>query len=258
MPSPYFPTLPTMPNSYNYTASEHTQRLDKLVNETLAQIGQIAQDTRLSAEGQGEGIKNARAAARMRIDSETEAALRHIDQDLATLKEQARVSFTPSADQVAQLTYVRDALQTRWGSMAAHEIKDAWKAVLDAGDQISLRVYRDFAVEVLRDKVAAEGQQAINQTASLNNKAVAAPESADPSWPPRDVSDLLALTDRALLTDAQRMAQDALKAMDMARTQVKAAAIHATNGVTGAKFDPRAGRVLTNREVAAQKIIGGF
>jgi hypothetical protein len=256
MPAPYFPNLPWKP-TYGFTVSEHAGRLDKLVNDTLAQIGQIAQDTKLSDEGKSDQLKNARAAARMHIDEETEEALRHIDLHLADQKEKARVSFTPSAAETGQLEYTLKALQSRWQNMAVREIKDAWKAVLDVDDQISLRVYRDFVEEVLREKMQKDNQ-AVNKTASLTDRAVAAPTSVDKSWPPRDVSDLLALTDRALLTEEQRTAQDALKSMDAARAQVKQAAIRATHAVTDSMYDKRSGRVLTHHEVAAQKIIGGF
>ena len=58
-------------------------------------------------------------------------------------------SSVPSADQVAQLNYTRDALASRWQSMTPKELADDWQRALDSGDLITARDDRDWETEEL-------------------------------------------------------------------------------------------------------------
>lgn len=217
-------------------ATEHAARLDQIEADTLAGLRAIAADSRLSVEGKTENIQQARTTALSQIDAETESALRAVQNDLAYLEKQASVPLTPRPDEVALLAYQRDALQAQWTYQTGTDIQAAWSAALDSADLVSLRIFRDFAPSAIRAKPPWDIP------------------GAEKAFPPRRVSDLLAASDRALMSADQRGAADLLPQIETARAHIQARAQHAHNALD-VQFDPVTGSVKDGFAAAWRRLI---
>jgi hypothetical protein len=218
-------------------AREHEARLKQITDDLLAGLSSIALDSRLSDEGKAEAIQQARSKALSQITTETEAVLRAIQTDRGTLEQQAHVPITPSADEAVVLLYTRDSLRSRWETMSNMDIETAWQNALTTGDQVAVRVYRDFAPQTMRQRPPWNAL------------------GADKAWPPRAVSDLLAASDRALMSADQRSAVDRLKQIDIASLSINGTSKRAHNAAQGAKIDPRTNQVKDHLTAAADALI---
>jgi hypothetical protein len=172
------------------------ERIDEIEKEALAELGRIADDKRFTPQHKIDATADVQAAATRYIDAILAAVEGNLDDTRARLQRQARVVHTPSAESAPQLNYLKDSLDELWSLQSTPEFLAGWRDALDTGDLLELRIYRDFGLGQL---LARPPYSELDVATVIRQKPA---------------QDLIAATERALMTEEQQAAADRLDQLD--------------------------------------------
>ena len=149
---------PVMPRSYSGIATwekygehkahdyEHAvvDTVQDYANAEYARAEKIAADPRLTPQAKAEDIQTIFSAALDTVRERAAGQIESIERQLRETARKAQRPLAPSAEQAAQLIYVKDALTARaHGKGGDKVIMREWEKALDIGDLLTVRVLLD-------------------------------------------------------------------------------------------------------------------
>jgi hypothetical protein len=222
-------------NPADMVPHEVTNWIAEIEQETLAELGRVASDDRFTPQHKTDATADVRDSALRFIDAITAAQAANIDDRRAALRKQLHIPITPPAESAVQLAYVRDALSERWALQNNREFLDGWRAALDTGDLLVLRVYRDFGLGELLTREPYDQMTA--QTARQHSQA----------------GELITNTEHALLTPGQQDAAERLAQLEHDVVPNQRAASGAKHRISHARITPD-GTAIDGARAAARDI----
>lgn len=173
---------------------------DSSKGELESKMQAILEDNRFTDEHKAEQISALGADLADYTTERIEGILTKLEGAKAALEKESYVSPVPPAEQLAQLSYAREALTAAWANMAPQDMIADWKRALDAGDLITARVYRDIGRPLITEKY--QKQQVGAYHGPVDIKKLPLP------------NDLVKQTTDALVPSSAKNAAEKLKAVE--------------------------------------------
>jgi len=215
-----------------------TRRIDAV----WQQAQKIAADGRLTAKAKADDISSLAQSALSDIEAFSTPVLDELEAEIERLEQAGVASVTPNVEEIAQLQYTRDALQSSWRDLkSVYAALGDWKSALDSGDRIRARVYRDFLVPVWQEKQA---EYLRSQFPSTRASHVALTP---------DMQELVTRTDELLVTKEQLKARVALGEMKERYIALSGARSAAAARLKGATYDPRRRAIVSGIEAGLSR-----
>jgi len=202
--------------------------IGKLANDTFAALEKIAADERYTGDHKSELIAQERDSALESIDFHYDLTAKKIEKEIDELEPFVQPKLTPSDADAPKLQYTRDMLTAQWS------IRDEplsllidWQRVIDSGDSIAARVYRDFLPAFIKQ----------------NQKHYT---------PGNRESALVQATDELLMTPKQKAASKRLNVLRESQVELKREYVGVKARLQGAAY--QRGQVMTGLERDIQRI----
>ena len=117
-------------------------------DDALAKAGQIAANERLTLQARANDVKTITTAALAEVESRAKDELARIDESFPKLEAAARRPLSPNAEDVAALSYAREAFQAK--ARSEEDVHKLWDRALVENDRTTLLMLADFGESFIR------------------------------------------------------------------------------------------------------------
>lgn len=167
-------------HDYDHVAVDYAQ---DYANAEYARAEKVAADERLTPQAKGEDIHGILDAALQEVQTRVQGQLESVERQLRETARKAQRPLAPSAEEAAQLAYVKDALTARaHGKGGDKVIMQEWEKALEIGDLLTVRVLLDGHGENLirsarpKDRAELSLGRSFDELIRRSEDAIATPE----------------------------------------------------------------------------------
>ena len=197
------------------------------VPSAVRQAREIAANRDLTVEAKAKKIAEVKQNAIKLVEYDAEREFAALEQRRAALEQKALLRFSPSADEVGQLTYTRTVLLDKVGAMTREELAQLWRDAITLKDKITLRVIMDSMEAIMSRRPFRNGRT-----------------PGDPRLVFADYDALIRATEEVLYSPEQRQARAELAGYENAKLQLTMARTGALAEINGIAFDGKTLKTL--------------